>query len=134
MKKAKRTKYEDLSILPNLVAETVCGIPYTSSEYRERSESQAACWMSDDEIAKIEAARKKMTQEEIREFADICDARCKFAYEVKAHWMENIVNGLEGDGLRGRDLLYCFLTHWMTSYLMTRVAFMRNSNWARDGQ
>jgi len=119
MKKTKRTKYEDLPILPNLVAETVCGIPYTG----------CVLVVSRDEIAKIEAARKKMTQEEIREFANICDERCECAYEEKAHWMENIVDGLEGDGRRGRDLLYCVLTHWMTSYLMTRGAFMRNSKW-----
>lgn len=110
---AKRTKYEDLPILPTVAADYVCGQPYTGKE-----------WSRHDPLPweKIEAKRQKMKSEEIREFGDLCDARCKAAYEAKADWFEKIVKA-KGD--RGRDQLYVWLTHWMAAYLTNPEGFRR---------
>jgi len=112
----RRTKYEDLAILPTVAAEHVCAQKYTGAEW-----SMQNC-PSNAEIAKIEKKRQAMTPEQIREFADICDARCKKAYELKVEWFQKIV---EARGNKGRDQLYVWLTHWMTSYLMNPEGFRR---------
>jgi hypothetical protein len=112
-----RVKYEDLPILPNIVAEAVCARVYTGSEW-----SMQRC-PSESEIKKIEAKRLKMTPEEIMEFSEACDTRCKAAYAVKAEWFEKIVKAKDNSG---RDMLYNWIAHWMSSYLMTRRNFMRS--------
>lgn len=110
---AKRVKYEDLPILPTVAADYVCSQPYTGKEW---SEHDPLPW------EKTEEKRKKMSPDEIREFGDLCDARCKAAYEAKAEWFEKIVKAKRN---KGRDQLYVWLTHWMASYLTNPERFRR---------
>ena len=111
----KRPNFEDLPLVPVIISDTICGRPYTGNEWSKNV-------VSAREVALIEAARQKMTPEEIREFGDACETRCKAAYEVKAEWFEKIINA-KGDA--GRDQMYYWIAHWMTSYLMTRKNFLR---------
>jgi hypothetical protein len=111
----KRTAYENLPYLPNIVAETVCGQPYTGQEWSDMRRPAASI------IATIEEKRQKMTLKQILEFADICDARCKAAYEAKAHFFEDVLKAKDG-----RPQLRMWLTHWMTSYLMSPERFKRD--------
>jgi len=121
---AKRAKYEDLPILPTVAADYVCSQPYTGKVIclaifagKEWSRHDPLPW------EKVEEKRKKMTPDEIREFGDLCDARCKAAYESKAAWFEKIVKA-KGD--KGRDQLYVWLTHWMAAYLTNPEGFGRH--------
>ncbi len=111
----KRPKYEDLALQPFIIAETICAKPYTGSEWSKNV-------VSPTEVAKIEAKRQKMTAAEIKEFAEACDARCKASYDAKAEWFDKIVKAKDN---AGRDQMYYWVAHWMTSYLMTRKNFLR---------
>jgi hypothetical protein len=102
-----RLAYESLPFLPNIIAETICSRPYTEQEYSQALRSL-------DRAAKVEALRQQMTPAQVREFAEICDARCKQAYEAGADWFMKCV---KARGNRGRDQLYIWLTHWMAAYL-----------------
>lgn len=113
---AKKPKYEDILLMPNIIAETVCGREYTGREWSQNV-------VSPPEVKEIESKRKLLTQEEIREFADLCDARCKAAYEASANWFQKCI---DAEGNAGRDDLYMWITHWMTSFIMTRDAFKRS--------
>jgi hypothetical protein len=114
----RRTKYEDLVLLPTVAAEFVCARQYEGKEWSSGP--------SQSEIAEIETKRLAMTPEAIREFADLCDARCKAAYEANTVWFQRIIDTTNrGDGTRGRDMLYNILAHWMTSYLTNPDGFRR---------
>jgi hypothetical protein len=105
---AKRTPYENLVLLPYVVAETVATQVYDGSELgiQLRSESQTN---------RIEALRQKMTRPMIEEFCQLVDVRCKAAYEAKADWfLKCLRNGKEN---RGRAQLYVWVQHWLASYL-----------------
>lgn len=101
-----RTPYEQLTLLPSVIAKTVC-----EQEYRMQEMSEAA--RCDREVAKTESLRKAMTPEQVEEFACICDASCKAAYESKAKWFMQCVRR----GNQGRDQLYVWLRHWMAAFL-----------------
>ncbi len=113
----KRTAYEDLPFLPNLLAETVCAQTYTGSEMGQRS---SLFCPSQSVIDKTEEARLAMTPDQIREFSDLCDQRCKLAYEAKAEWFMKCVRAT---GNNGRDRLFMWLTHWMASFLKNPTEF-----------
>ena len=99
----KKTPYDQLPLLPNLVAETVCATPYTGAEWRDGGSLP---------IAKIEANRLAMTSEDIRAFADSCDERCRKAYDANAKWFLDCVKNDTG-----RDQLYVWITHWLAAHL-----------------
>ena len=105
----KRAKYEDLPLFPFFVAESVCARPYTGQEWSEQLRDARM-------VARIEATRQAMTAEQIREFADLCEARCRAAWDSGAAWFAKCVRA-EGDS--GRDQLYVWTAHWLASWLMT---------------
>lgn len=99
-----RKEYEALHLLPAVVAENVCLKPYEGQEFSNPSPR---------EVARVEALRQKLTDEQIRAFYEYADAKCRIAYESKAKWFMDCLKGE-----RGRDQLYVWMTHWMVAYLM----------------
>jgi hypothetical protein len=114
---AKKTPYDMLPLVPTIIAETVCSQPYTGAEW-----SKGALPSSD--IAKVEIARQKMTKAQIREFSDLCDQKCRAAFEAGAKWMTACV---KAKGNRGRDQLYVYISHWLASYLHNPESFRRHA-------
>jgi len=106
---APPANYEELPFLPYLIAETICEQEYKMQEYSEGMRTQR-------DIEPVEAKRKAMTFEQIRDFGTKCDAKCRQAYEAKAKWFMDCVNA---KGNAGRDQLYVWLRHWMVVYLKT---------------
>ena len=102
-----RKKYEDLDLLPSVIAEAVCGREYKGEEWGEMLRPTSV-------IPEIEARRSRMTRESVDEFCRIADNRCRRAYETQASWFEKIVKA-KGNG--GRDQLYVWLSHWLVAYL-----------------
>lgn len=107
----KKTDYFDLPFLPNIIADTVCAREYKQQEWSVGLRSAR-------EMAKIEALRLKMTQDQIDEFSNHCDEKCKMAYENENKWFMDIV---KARGNKGRDQLYVFITHWLSAYLVKNV-------------
>ena len=97
--------YDELAIVPRLIAETVCGEPYTGAEMLGRAVA----------VADVEAARQRMTAEQIAEFASFSDERCRVAYERGADWMLKCARSRSN---RGRDQLYMYVRHWLAAYLL----------------
>lgn len=116
---AKRKTYEDLHLMPHLIAERVCGIPYTGQEL-----SSPPSW-----VDKIEKRRQNMTNDDVHEFSQLADQRCKAAYEIKADWFMKCVRSKTN---AGRDQLYVWLTHWLASYLMDPSLFREKLGWASE--
>jgi hypothetical protein len=107
----KRIAYEDLPLLPSIIASTVCGREYKGQEF-------SLGMLHPDDVAKYEALRQKMTPKQIDAFADYVDERCKYAYDNKVSWFMKIVRA---KGNAGRDQLYVWVTHWMTSWLKSHI-------------
>lgn len=101
------TKYEDLALIPLIVAETVANRPYTGIEWSDKVRSQT-------DVKEIESRRQKLTQEEITRFAERFDALCKIAYQARARWFMKCVNSKSNVG---RDQLYMWATHWLVVML-----------------
>lgn len=101
------TKYENLSILPYLIGETVATQPYKGIEIGNQS-----CIYVD--IEKTEALRLKLTYQQIEEFADWVDRRCRYCYENNVDWFMKIVKSKNN---AGRDQLYIWVSHWLSAYL-----------------
>jgi hypothetical protein len=116
MKTVKRCKkYEDLTLLPAIIADAVCGREYKGEEYSDA--------LRDSRMAeRVEALRKKMTQEQVNEFCQLADNRCKRAYECRAPWFEKLLRHSDG----GRDQLYVWLSHWLSSYLINPELLKRD--------
>jgi hypothetical protein len=117
----KRTKYEHLPFKFDVMAEAVCSRPYTGEEW------SVSARPSSSEISEIDGKRQRMTASQVREFADICDARCKASYEARTPFLQRII-----DAEDGRDELYMWLTHWLTSYLMNPEQFRRYYGFVLD--
>lgn len=105
------TRYEDLPLLPHVIAETVCSQVYDGSEISYNSQSQ---------ILAVEAKRQQMTSEEIAEFASLCDTRCRLAFTNRAEWFRKCVRSKSN---RGRDQLYVWIRHWLAAFLTDPQAF-----------
>jgi len=103
----KKTPYEDLPLLPNIIAEAVCSQPYTGQEWSQGLRSG-------DEITKIELARQQMTPDQVQDFANLCDTKCCLAYHLGAKWFLACVKAKNN---YGRDQLYVWIRHWLASYL-----------------
>src|ERR1017187_8943138 len=97
-----KTAYDNLPLLPNLIGETVATRPYTEAEF-------SAALRCGKCIKRIEAARRAMTPEAVREFADLCDTRCRAAYDAGARWMVKCARATDSSG---RDQLYIYVSHW----------------------
>lgn len=115
---SKRTPYDSLILIPSVVAETVAEMTYTGSEMSDRVRDGA-------QVARIEAARSKMTREQVAEFARLVDARCRTAYAAKADWFQKCVKRSKSNS--GRDQLYVWVSHWLASYLTDPAAMRRDA-------
>ena len=113
----KKVPYDMLPLVPTVIAEIVCSQPYTGAEW-----SRGALPSAD--IAKVEVARQAMTQAQIREFSDLCERKCKAAYEANAKWMMKCARA---KGNHGRDQLYVYVSHWLASYLHNPELFRRSA-------
>ena len=102
--------YDDLTLLPHVVADTVCLTPFTS-EFSARHTSAA-------EVARVEALRQKMTPERIAEFARLVDEKCRAAYKKRSPWFMKIARSKTN---AGRDQLYIFVAHWLHAFLLGKM-------------
>lgn len=105
--------YDQLPIIPALIAEDVVQAPYTGCEWSDRTRSK---------VEQVEAARQALTEEQRREFVDVCEQRCRHAYDADAKWMLDIANKEDGRG----DLWVLF-SHWLAAYVYNRELFIRKS-------
>jgi hypothetical protein len=105
--------YDQLHLIPSLIAKVVCETPYTGKECNN---------MCSYSVEKTEKERQKLTPEEINTFVVTADILCRKAYEMKASWFINCVKS----GNRGRDQLYVWITHWLASYLTNKEAFIQH--------
>lgn len=108
-----KTSFEMLPIIPCIVAETVCSTVYTGSEVSDTHRDSKR-------VAQIESKRQLMTPAQVREFSDLTDVRCKRAYELDVPWFKRCLKGN-----KGRDLLYMWVTHWLSSYLMNPTEYVQ---------
>lgn len=99
--------YENLPILPYLIAETVCSQKYTGMEISSQS-------IRYSDVEKTEALRLKLTSQQIEEFADWVDRRCRYCYENNVNWFMKIIKSKNNSG---RDQLYVWVSHWLSAYL-----------------
>jgi hypothetical protein len=97
-------EYDELPLIPSVVARRVCELPYTGYELDHRPELVEA----------IERRRYLMTEADIRAFVKQTDERCRAAYEEKADWFMKCVRSKT---TRGRDQLYAWVSHWLSSFL-----------------
>ncbi len=103
----KRMPYDDLPLLPHILAEDVIRREYTGEELSVQLRSPK-------DVAKFEALRKEVTEVEEALFCELCDERCKKAYEKKAEWFMKILRMKDG-----RAQLQVFLSHWLTAFLQS---------------
>ncbi len=113
----KKTPYDRIPLVPAIIAETVCSHLYTGAEWSVGT-------LSPTDISKVEVVRQKMTPAQVREFADLCEQKCRAAYEANAKWM---VKCAKAKSNRGRDQLYVYVTHWLASYLHNPALFRRSA-------
>lgn len=101
--------YDQLVLMPIVIADTVALQPYDGGDISDRNRSQS-------HIEKIEALRLVMTSEQLIEFGELVDKICRDAYEKDKEfpWFMKIV---KSKGNRGRDQLYIWVKHWLSSYL-----------------
>jgi hypothetical protein len=118
----KRTPYENLSLVPIIVAETVCSHPYTEQEMSWQARSA-------ERAEKVEAKRKDLTIKQRQEFVDVCDARCRAAYNARADWFMKCVRS---KSRMGYDQLYIWMSHWMASYLNDPETFLKRHQQLQD--
>ncbi len=101
-----KTPYNDLALVPWIIAETIADEPYEGQE--------CSPGVLGERIVKArEVKRSQMTPEQKIEFAAYCDTRCKDAYEHDAEWFMLCIR----DEDLGRDRLWNFIRHWLASYL-----------------
>ena len=112
----QRTPYDNLPLLPRVLAETVAGTPYAAIEYSDRNRPASL-------VAKTEQRRQAMTPDMVRQFADACDHLCRSAYAVRAAWFERIARAKDS---RCRDQLAVWMSHWLSGYLDSPEQFLRH--------
>ncbi len=100
---AMKTPYDHLPLVPTIIAEVVAA-------------------QSLDGHPDLEAKRRQMTRDEVREFADLCESRCRTAYEANAKWMVKIARMRDG-----RDALATWIRHWLVSYLHNPTILRRDA-------
>ena len=102
----KKLIYEHLALVPSIVAEQVCLMPYSGPEQ-----------------GNIENFRLNMPEESKKEFVQLCDQRCREAYNAESVWFMKCV---KAKGNTGRDQLYIWLSHWLAAFLKEPIAFRRS--------
>ena len=102
-----KDNYDSLPILPWLIAETTASRPYEGIEWSLQVRNSR-------EVERVEALRQKMTAEDIQDFADWVDDRCRLAYKKKVKWFMDCANSKSN---RGRDQMYIWISHWLCSWL-----------------
>ncbi len=98
--------YDDLAIIPSIVAKSVVEEPYTGYEYSNQGHFN---------VESLEAKRLAMTLEDRQRFIDYADKRCRDAYEAKADWFMKIIRSKTN---AGRDQLYVWISHWLNAFLV----------------
>jgi len=99
--------YDQIPIMPIVIADVVANQPYDGGDISVRNRSQ-------DHVDKIEALRLVMTYEQRKEFGQLVDKICRAAFEKEYDWFMKIVRA---KGNRGRDQMYIWVKHWLSSYL-----------------
>lgn len=112
---SKRTPYEDLILMPEVIADTVATSQYTGCEMSDRIRCGS-------QVEKTEMLRSQMTREQRQEFVQAVDKRCRLAYEAKADWF---IKCIRSKSNHGRDTLYNWVRHWLASYLNNPAIFLR---------
>jgi hypothetical protein len=100
-----KTPYNDLPLVPTMVAMVVVDNAYTGQDISEASRDQKR-------IAEVEKRRQRMTDPMRQEFIWEVDQRCQDAYDADAKWFKKC---LKGD--KGRDQLYIWIAHWLHAWL-----------------
>jgi len=108
-----KTPYDSLPLIPTIIADAVCGLPYTGQEISVHLRSAS-------DVERVESRRRAMTPEQRREFADLCEVRCRAAYKAEAEWFLKCVRSKTN---AGRDRLYLWIAHWLTAYLHDPEAY-----------
>lgn len=109
--------YDELVLMPHVIAQTVCGQPYTGHEMSDRIRSA-------QDVREVEELRQQMTGAQIADFIDVVDKVCRRAYDNRYAWFLKCVKEPARRRGRpnynenaGRDQLYIWVSHWMNSYL-----------------
>ena len=103
----KTIPYDDLPILPWLIAETTANRSYKGIEWGPSVRDSR-------DVERTEFLRQKMTVQDIQDFADWVDKRCRLAYKKKVKWFMECT---ESKTNRGRDQMYVWISHWLCSWL-----------------
>jgi hypothetical protein len=104
---AKQRRYDDLPLMPDVMAETVVSQPYTGEEWSNAARSHY-------EVERIERLRRALTEDQRRDFVAWVDARCRYAYEAQAEWFLKCVRSKTN---RGRDqMLHVWVPHWLAAF------------------
>lgn len=106
MKNQSNQSYEDLALMPSVLAELVANEPYTNSEMSIHLRSAKLG-------IQVETLRQKMADDQKEKFIELCDQKCERAYSAGSKWFRRIV-GMED----GRSLMEMFLRHWLASFLL----------------
>ena len=114
---SKKLPYDTIPLVPAIIAESVCSQPYTGAEWSKGALSHA-------DISKVEIARQRMAQAQIREFADLCERKCRAAYEADAKWMMKCARAKSN---RGRDQLVSQLPQREGVYVLTSGSNLHNN-------
>jgi len=103
----KQTKYENLALMPDVIAETVTREVYTNKEWGTMQSTSFG-----EEIEKLRLA---MTPEQRKEFVEQVYERCRYLYESGVNPI--FVKIFKSKSNWGRDTLYNFVRHWLAGYL-----------------
>lgn len=96
--KTRRTPYDQLSLIPSVIAGVVVGEAYTGCH-----------------ADRVEPLRDRLTPDERLAFVDAVDQRCRAAYECRAAWFDKIIKSRTN---AGRDQLYVWVRHWLAGYVV----------------
>lgn len=86
--------YDRIPLIPTIVAETVAEQPLPG-------------------FSELEDQRQRLTPDEVREFVDLCEARCRASYEANGLMLQ--IAQMPGEA--ARDELAYWIRQWLVSYL-----------------
>jgi hypothetical protein len=116
-KTAKKLPFDDLSILPGVVASQVLAEVYTGQEVSDHARSPK-------QVASIERIRQQLNPGQRLQFETATELRCRKAYACDAPWIIKIMNS---NSNAGRDMLYQFVRHWLAAYCLYPDKFVRET-------
>jgi hypothetical protein len=103
-----KTPYDNLPLVPTIIADVVANREYTGQELSIQIRSG-------DFVNRIEGLRKRMSETYLRRFIEMVDSRCRTAYENDADWFMKIVHAR---GESGRNQIYIWVSHWLAGFLI----------------